>query len=212
MLQSEHLGAPRLRGREISRTIRMAEARNKALAAFADEPLDWLVVIDADLHATPGHIWQLIEVVQRGQGVAMACASALQNIPDIFARSPWSYYDSYALLDQNNWLGITGALIPLRDLQDRAKWMAGRPVPVQAAFGGIAVLPMANVRSHGLRWDGLHGCEHWSFCLQAGAVGQVVACPQVTPLILHDTPRPWSDKYLQRRRQELKRLWREELE
>ena len=90
--------------------------------------------------------------------------------------------------------------------------MAGRPVPVQAAFGGIAVLPMANVRSHGLRWDGLQGCEHWSFCLQAGAAGQVVACPQVTPLILHDTLRRWSDKYLQRRRQELKRLWREEIE
>ena len=49
-LQSEHLGAPRLRGREISRTMRMAEARNKALAGFADESLDWLVVIDADLH------------------------------------------------------------------------------------------------------------------------------------------------------------------
>ena len=81
VLQSEHLGDPRLRGREIGRTIRMVEARNKALAAFADEPLDWLVVIDADLHATSSHIWQLIELVQRGQGVAMACASALQNIP-----------------------------------------------------------------------------------------------------------------------------------
>ena len=51
MLQSERLGAPRLRGREISRTMRMAEARNNALAGFADEHLDWLVVIDADLYA-----------------------------------------------------------------------------------------------------------------------------------------------------------------
>ena len=48
VLQSERLGALRLRGREISRTMRMAEARNKALAGFADEALDWLVVIDAD--------------------------------------------------------------------------------------------------------------------------------------------------------------------
>ena len=207
LLQSERLGAPRLRGREISRTVRMAEARNKALAGFADEPLDWLVVIDADLHAKPIHIWQLIEVLQRGQGVAMACASALQNMPDIFGRSPWSYYDSYALLDQQNWLGITGALIPLRDLEDRAKWMAGRPVPVKAAFGGIAVLPMANVRSQGLRWDGARGCEHWSFCLQAGAAGQVVACPQVTPLVLHDQPRHWSEGYPLRRQRELKQLW-----
>jgi len=207
VLQSERLGAPRLRGREISRTTRMAKARNQALAGFGDEPLDWLVVIDADLYAMPSHIWQLIEVVQRCRGVAMACASALQNTPDIFGRSPWSYYDSYALLDQQNWLGITGALIPLRDLQDRAQWMAGRPVPVKAAFGGIAVLPMAEVRSKRLRWDGSQGCEHWSFCLQAGVSGQVVACPQVTPLVLHDAPRHWSEAYLLRRKRELKQLW-----
>ena len=86
--------------------------------------------------------------------VAMACASALQNMPDIFGRSSWSYYDSFALLDRHNWLSITGALIPLRDLQDRAVWMAGRPVSVKAAFGGIAVLRMASVRSQHLRWDG----------------------------------------------------------
>ena len=66
VLQSERLGVPRLRGREISRTIRMAEARNKALNGFAEERLDWLVVIDADLHSKPDHIWQLIAEVQRG--------------------------------------------------------------------------------------------------------------------------------------------------
>ena len=154
VLQTERLYLPRLYGREIIRTNRMATARNQALAGFADEPLDWLVVIDADLHAKPSHIWQLIEVVQRGRRVAMACASSLQNMPDIFGHGPWSYYDSYALLDRHGWLGITGALVPLRDLDDRARWMAGRPVPVQAAFGGIAVLRMASVRSQHLSWDG----------------------------------------------------------
>ena len=34
VLQSERLGAPGLRGRETSRTLRMAEARNKALGRF----------------------------------------------------------------------------------------------------------------------------------------------------------------------------------
>ena len=209
VLQSECLGTPRLRGREINRTIRMAEARNKALAGFGDEPLDWLVVIDVDIYAKPLHVWQLIEVVKARPGVAMACASALQNVPDIFGRSPWSYYDSYALLDHHNWLGITGALIPLRDLQDRAKWIAGRPVPVHAAFGGIAVLHMSTVRSQHLRWDGAQGCEHWSFCLEASAVGSVVACPQVAPLVIHDQPRRWSEEYRQRRKHELKQLWRQ---
>ena len=209
VLQSERLGTPRLRGREISRSVRMAEARNHALAGFSNESLDWLVVIDADLHAKPTHIWQLIDVLQHVRGVAMACASTLQHRPDIFGRSPWSYYDSYALLDRQNCLGITGAFIPFRDLEDRAKWIAGRPVPVQAAFGGIAVLPMATVRSQRLRWDGSTGCEHWSFCLQAGAAGQVVACPQVTPLVLYDQPPPWSKGYPLRRKRELKQLWRQ---
>ena len=41
------------------------------------------MIIDAD-HARPGHIWQLIDVLQRDRSVAMARASALQNLPDIF--------------------------------------------------------------------------------------------------------------------------------
>ena len=160
----------------------VAEARNKALAGFGDEPLDWLVVIDVDIYAKPLHVWQLIEVVKARPGVAMACASALQNVPDIFGRSPWSYYDSYALLDHHNWLGITGALIPLRDLQDRAKWIAGagasscclqwysRAAYVYRSFSASAM-------------GRCTGCEHWSFCLEASAVG-VVACPQVAPLVI----------------------------
>ena len=104
VLQSEQLRTPRLHGRQISRTNRMAEARNHALAAFGDESLDWLVVIDADLHAKPSHIWQLIDVVQSDRGVAMA-VPALFKYARYFGRSSWSYYDSFALLDRQNWLG-----------------------------------------------------------------------------------------------------------
>ena len=73
VLQSERLGVPRLSGREISRTMLMAEARNRALAGFGDEPLDWLVVIDADICPTNPRL----AVDRRGayRGVAMACAS-----------------------------------------------------------------------------------------------------------------------------------------
>ena len=88
LLQSERLGVPRLRGREMSRTIRMAEARNKALAGFADERLDWLVVMDADLYANPRHIWQLIEVLQRDGSVAMACASSCRICPTSLGAVP----------------------------------------------------------------------------------------------------------------------------
>ena len=96
-------GYSRLRGREISRTTRMAEARNKALAGFTDEPLDWLVVIDADLHTSPSHIWQLIEVIRCGRRVAMACASALQNMPDILGAANGATTTATPCL-----IGITG--------------------------------------------------------------------------------------------------------
>lgn len=212
VLQSERLGTPRLRGRETSRTMRMAEARNRAMAGFSDERIDWLVVIDADLYAKPFHIWQLIEVLQSDRGAAMACASALQNLPDIFGRSPWSYYDSFALIDQGGRPGMTGARVPFWDLDDRAAWMAGRPVSVRSAFGGIAVLPMALHRRHRLRWQGDQGCEHWAFCLSAGQAGRVLACPEVTPLVIHeDDSIAWHPTYPDRRRQQLKELWRSQL-
>ena len=208
MLQSERLGSPRLRGREVKRTIQMAEARNKALAGFGEEYFDWLVVIDADLHTKPSHIWQLIEEVQRGRGVAMACASALQNLPDIFGRSPWSYYDTFALVDQSGRQGITGARVPLWDLNDRAAWMAGRPVSVRSAFGKFRFCPwrcyeviMCNGSDQAV-----------SICLAVGQVGRVMACPEVTPLVIHKNDSiAWHPTYPDRRRKQLKDFWRSAL-
>ena len=212
VLQTERLGAPRLRGRETNRTLRMAEARNKALAGFADERLDWLVVIDADLHAKPSHLWQLIKVLQCDRGAAMACASAQQNLPDIFGRSPWSYYDSFALIDKGGRQGITGANVPLWELDDRASWMAGRPVAVRSAFGGIAVLPMALIRRRKLQWQGDQGCEHWAFCQAAGQEGRVLACPGVTPLVIHANDSiAWHPAYPDFCRQRLKAFWQKML-
>ena len=212
VLQSERLGIPRLRGRETSRTMLMAEARNKALAGFADECLDWLVVIDADLYSKPSHLWELIGVLKRDRGVAMACASSLQNLPDIFGRSSWSYYDSFALIDHGGRQGITCARVPLWDLDDRAAWMAGKPVSVRSAFGGIAVLPMDVQRRLELQWQGDQVCEHWAFCLGARQAGQVLACPEVTPLVIHtENSIAWHPTYPDFRRQQLKAFWRDSL-
>ena len=95
----------------------MAEARNKALAGFADECLDWLVVIDADLYSKPSHLWELIGVLKRDRGVAMACASPYKTRPE--ERGSWSY-DSFALIDHGGRQGIPSARVPLWDLDDRA--------------------------------------------------------------------------------------------
>ena len=89
--------------------------------------------------------------------------------------------------------------------------MAGRPVSVRSAFGGIAVLPMALHRRHLLRWQGDQGCEHWAFCLAAGQAGRVLACPEVTPLVIHEDDSIAWHTYPDRRRQQLKELWRSQL-
>ena len=191
--------------------MRMAEARNKALAGFTDEHLDWLVVIDADLYARPWHIWQLIEVLQRDSGVAMACAGALQNFPDIFGRSPWSYYDSFALVDQGGRLGMTGARVPSGiSMTVPPGW------PVDRCLFDLRLAELRFCRwhcigSHHLQWQGDQGCEHWAFCLAAGQAGRVMACPDVMPLVIQDDSIAWHPTYANRCRQQLKAFWRNSL-
>ena len=79
-----------------------------------------------------------------------------------------------------------------------------QPCARQGGFRWDCCAPYEYCPPQNLSWDGSRGCEHWSFCLEAGAAGQVMACPQVTPLVLHDQSRCWSEGYRQRRKRELK--------
>jgi glycosyltransferase involved in cell wall biosynthesis len=194
-LISEQLGVPRLRGRAVARTQRLAAARNRALEPLLQQQLDWLLVIDADLQVQPAQVLALHRLLQRHPEAAMVCASAVQNVPDVLGEGPWSYYDSWALRDRQGVGGITFAANPFCDQQDRWRWMAGLPVPVAAAFGGMALLPMAVVRQQGLQWQGDEGCEHWAFCAGARLAGPVLACPTVQPVVWHAEPPRWSAAY-----------------
>ena len=212
-LQSERLGLPHLKGRDPARTQRLAAARNQALQPLLQhwqpepECEQWLVVVDADVQFTAQQVLALIAVLQAHPAAAMACASAEQNVPDLFGHGAWSYYDTFALVDLAGRRGLTYAALPLWDLQDRAAWLAGRPVAVASAFGGIAVVSMALVRRLQLRWNGDGGCEHWAFCAAARRAGPVLACPQVRPRVLHAQPPRWSVAYRQQRQAQLRSLW-----
>jgi hypothetical protein len=206
-LRSEQLGQARLNDRQTLRTTRMATARNKALEPLLSESLDWLLVLDADLQFQARHLFDLHQVLQRHPAAAMACASALTNTPDMFGHSPWSYYDTYALADRKGRLGITCTSVPFWELEDRATWLCGRPVPVLSAFGGMALLPMTVVKRWQLSWDGREGCEHWHFCRGVWQSGAVLACPGIHPLVIQSEPRPLNPAYRQRRREELRRHW-----
>ena len=210
-LQTERLDLPRFSGRDPARTQRLAAARNQALKPLLEHwPIDaaaWLVVVDADLWFSAAQVLQLIAVLGASPGAAMACASAEQNVPDLFGHGAWSYYDTFALLDRHGRRGLTYAAVPFWDLADRATWLAGRPVPVASAFGGMAVAPLGLVRQVQARWNGAEGCEHWAFCAGLRQAGAVLACPHVRPRVVHPHPPRWSPAYRQQRQAQLRSLW-----
>ena len=194
-LISERLEEARLRGRHPGRTRRLAAARNRALEPLLAQDLRWLLVIDADLVIQPAQVLSLLNLLMQHPEAAMVCASAMQNVPDVLGEGPWSYYDSWALRDRQGRPGITFAENPFRGWPERWRWMAGLPVAVASAFGGMALLPMAVVRRAQLHWEGEHGCEHWAFCAGARRHGLVLACPTVRPLVLHAAPPRWMPHY-----------------
>ena len=188
--------------REVSRTVRLADARNKALEPLLKTACSWLLVIDADLAVRADQVISLLELAQANPTASMVCASAVQAVPDVLGDSPYSYYDSWALRDLDGNGGLTFLQNPLQRTMDRWRWMAGLPVSVQCAFGGMAILPMPLVRRVRPRWDGQHGCEHWAFCDAVRSHGPVLACPTVMPVALHPGGAPrWTEAYAQQVRQ-----------
>ena len=183
-------------GRDASRTIRLADARNKALKPLLKSNCAWLLVIDADLVVRSDQVLSLLELCQANPDASMVCASAVQAVPDVLGDAPYSYYDSWALRDLAGNGGLTFLQNPFHRTTDRWRWMAGLPVSVRSAFGGMAILPMSVIRRLHPRWDGQNGCEHWAFCDTVRQHGPVLACPKVMPLALHPKGAPrWTDAY-----------------
>ena len=187
---------------QASRTLRLADARNKALQPLLMSDSSWLLVIDADLVVRADQVISLLELAQANPTASMVCASAVQAVPDVLGDSPYSYYDSWALRDLDGNGGLTFLQNPFQRTMDRWRWMAGLPVSVQCAFGGMAILPMPLVRRVRPRWEGQHGCEHWAFCDAVRSHGPVLACPTVMPVALHPGGAPrWTEAYAQQVRQ-----------
>ncbi len=197
-LRSEHFGeSPHgAFSRDTSRTFRLADARNKALQPLLNTDCSWLLVIDADLVVRPDQVLRLLKIAEANPSASMVCASAVQFVPDVLGDASYSYYDSWALRDLDGNGGITFLQNPFQRTIDRWRWMAGLPVSVRSAFGGMAILPMALVRRVRPRWDGQDGCEHWAFCEAVRQHGPVLACPTVMPLALHPQGAPrWTEAY-----------------
>ncbi len=185
-----------------SRTLRLADARNKALIPLLSTDCRWLLVVDADVIACPSHVHRLLEILLANPNASMVCASTVQYVPDILGNAPYSYYDTWALRDLDGNGGITFLQNPFQKPTDRFRWMSGLPVSVMSAFGGMSILSLDTVRLVQARWDGHDGCEHWAFCDAMRQCGPVLACPTVMPLVQHldGVPR-WTETYAMRIKQ-----------
>ena len=117
---SENFGESRHRvfSKDTSRTLRLADARNKALQPLLGSSCRWLLVIDADLHVSPSQVFSLYALKQRYSSLS-GLRLIFANVPDVCGESSQSYYDSWALLDFDGTGGITFALNPFHRLTDR---------------------------------------------------------------------------------------------
>lgn len=183
---SEVLGLPHWRSEERQRTQLLATARNAALRRLMQRDTDYVLMLDVDLEFSASDCCRLVDVLLRHPSAAMVCASSIQPLDSIDTGSPWSYYDSWALIDRFDRRALSGLEIPFLDLQDREHWMAGRPIPVQSAFGGLAVVRTSVLRQHKVVWNGDAGCEHWAFCAQVRQGGPVLVVPDVQPRVKRD--------------------------
>lgn len=180
---SEVLGLPYWRSEERERTQLLATARNAALRRLLQRPTDYVLILDVDLEFSANDCYRLIDVLNQHPHAAMTCASSIQPLVSIDTGSPWSYYDSWALIDRMDRAALSGLEVPFLDLEDRHRWMTGQPIPVNSAFGGVAVVRTSVLRKHNVTWNGNAGCEHWAFCRQVRQGGSILVLPDPQPRV-----------------------------
>ena len=72
---------------------------------------------------------------------------------------------------------MTWTCNPFFNLEDRVRWVNKQPVYVNSAFGGCPIIK-SNVL-HKVKWSTEGGCEHWNFCRDVRAYGDIVVAPDI---------------------------------
>lgn len=181
IFKSERRGWNRFNGKDKRRTQLLARARNTSLMNLMQAKLDYVLIVDVDMHIKTEHCTGLLQVLEDNPQAAMACASSLQGREAIDTGGAASYYDSWALIDRFGRPAIAGLEIPFLDKDDRNNWLNRKPISVQAAFGGLALARASTIREQKALWDGSNGCEHWHFCKTLRRGGEILVIPNMNP-------------------------------
>jgi len=146
------------------RTKWLARYRNICLGVLDYWDFDYLLVVDSDVQYRPDLIEKMVEHLDQNPQWGMITPNTVQNVTDVIEETGLpSYYDSWALLDQNGIQAMTFASNPFLEPIDRKQWEANEPVQVNSAFGSIALI-RGSLCEQPIAWDGKNGCEHWGLC------------------------------------------------
>ena len=182
ILINENLFAPKWGSvPSLKRTMTLASYRNKCLNSISNIKYDYLFVVDSDICYSPNLLQVMLFKMDKYPLLGMITANTVQNVKDVFHnQNLCSYYDSWALIDINGNPGLSFSSNPFLVNHDRLLWEAKKPVIVNSAFGGAALIRGALMRDNQLFWQGDTGCEHWHLCRSIRSLNYFVV---VDPLL-----------------------------
>jgi hypothetical protein len=163
-VEHDTLGGPDARGFEPERTVRLAGCRNKCLEwVRANAPgVTWVIVLDLDPHGgfSPDGIfnsiaWLAAKATQRPAGMASFSLYAEHTAPDAPPRI--AQYDSWAA--RLNWWRDRREEIGFGWFSMLLFPVGAPPVPMNSAFGGLAVYMAEAILAPGVEYSG-GDCEH----------------------------------------------------
>lgn len=163
-VEHDTLGGPDARGFEPERTVRLAGCRNKCLEwVRANAPgVTWVIVLDLDPHGgfSPDGIfnsigWLSAKATQRPAGMASFSLYAEHTAPDAPPRI--AQYDSWAA--RLNWWRDRREEIGFGWFSMLLFPVGAPPVPMNSAFGGLAVYMAEAILAPGVEYSG-GDCEH----------------------------------------------------
>lgn len=168
----------------------MTYYRNKLLDSITPLDSDYCFIIDSDVDYTPDIIEKYLS--HMGKDVAMCTPFVKQTVKcNMCNCNKQSYYDTFAIQDKDNYQGVLLSCNPFLRAQDRKDWDNKKPVSVNSAFGGAALVRTIAVNNS--RWDTkpriskvknigeseTGSCEHWSFCEGVLKYGKVIVIPTI---------------------------------
>ena len=209
---SEILNAPSFgHTTQVERMERMTYYRNTLLNHIKPLKSDYCLLLDADIDYTVDIVEKYLSHMKKD--VVMCTPYIKQSVKcNMCNCNKQSYYDTFALQDKDNYEGILLSCNPFTRAEDRKLWDDKKPISVNSAFGGIALIRSKAVNDsqwgtklRSSKFKNLEGremgsCEHWAFCEGIKKHGKILVIPTIEAFVkIKSWELPPQQKTLQQR-------------